>query len=244
MIGLLRIPPAVRGRPPRAAGVVLALAAALVSTGPAAQTVHRYVTADETFVPVVLIGSDGVLVGLEAGEPDGSLPRDQLIVHLPSTDADSLCVSIRSIDGRYEGTFQFAARLMRPGPVLVDVRSPEYPRERASYAPGRLAVHASLAGSCSAGTGTRVLTSRTRAAPAALRLSLNADAGMLVRAEMAPTASGSEPVRCPLVREHNPFAFNRTCTVPLPPAGPYQLRLTVRNPPNPAQRFAYPVEAP
>jgi hypothetical protein len=229
---------------------VLALAAALVPIHLAAQprgsaqAVYRYVSADERYVDRVLIGSDGVLVGLEAGHADGSLPRDQLIVHLPSTHADSLCVSIRSIDGRYEGTFQFAARSMPRGPVLVDVRSPGYPRERAAYAPERLAVHASLAGSCSSGTGTMVLAGRTRAAPATLRLSLNADASMLVRAGTAPAAPGSEPVRCLLVGEPNPYAFNRTCTVPLPAAGRYQLLLTLRMPPHPPRRITYPVEVP
>lgn len=232
------------------AAAVPALAAALVPMHLAAQprgsahAVHRYVSAHERYVDRVLIGSDGVLVGLEAGRADGSLPRDQLIVHLPATDADSLCVSMRSIDGRYEGTFQFAARSLPRGPVLVDVRSPGYSRERAAYAPERLAVHALLAGSCSRGTGTMVLAGRTRAAPAALRLSLNADAGMLVRAQMAPAAPASEPVRCPLVSEPNPYAFNRTCTVPLPPAGRYQLLLTLRLPGQPPRRIAYPVEAP
>ncbi|HEU0298095.1 MAG TPA: hypothetical protein VFR37_01545 [Longimicrobium sp.] len=232
------------------AAAVLALAAALGPMRLAAQprggvqAVHRYVSAHERYVDHVLMGADGVLVGLEAGRADGSLPRDQLIVHLPPTDADSLCVSIRSIDGRYEGIFQFAARPMPRGPVLVDVRSPEYPEQRAAYAPERLAVHASLGSSCSSGTGTTVLAGRTRAAPDALRLSLNADAGMLVRAEMAPAAPASEPVRCPLVGEPNPYAFNRTCTVPLPPAGPYQLRLTLCIPGQPPRRITYPVEAP
>lgn len=207
-----------------------------------AQVVHPYVSARESYVDRVLIGSDGVLVGLEAGEADGSLPRDLLIAYLPPTLADSLCVSVRSIDGRYEGTFQFAARRMQPGPVLLDVHSAEYPRQRAGYTPERLAVHASLAGSCSREAGRMVMAARTRAAPAALRLSLNADAGMLVRAEIASAAP--ESVRCPVVDEPNPYAFNRTCTVPLPPAGPYRLRLTLRIPGQSPRGITVPVEGP
>lgn len=251
-MSLLHIPSAVRKRSrlPYAAEIVLALSSALVPVDLAAQAresaqvVHRYASARERYVNRVLIGSDGVLVGLEAGRADGSLPRDQLIVHLPATSADSLCVSIRSIDGRYEGTFGFAARSLPRGPVLVDVRSPGYARERAAYPPERLAVHATLARSCSGGSGTLVLAGRTRAAPATVRLSLNADAGMLVRAEMAPVIPGFGPVRCPLVSEPNPYAFNRACTVPLPPAGPDQLLLTLAMPGNPPRRIAYPVEGP
>jgi hypothetical protein len=234
----------------RRAGAALALAAALVPLDLAAQTrgnaqvVYAYVNADESYVDRVLIGSDGVLVGLETGQADGSLERDQLTVHLPAMDADSLCVSIRSIDGRYEGTFQFAARLMRPGPVLVDVRSPEYPRERAAYGPEHLAVHASLASSCSRGRGSLVMVGRTRARPTALRLSLNADAGMLVRAEITSPPPGTAPVRCPLLDEPNPYAFNRTCAVPLPPAGPYDLRLTLRIPGQDPRYITYRIEVP
>jgi hypothetical protein len=167
-----------------------------------------------------------------------------LIVHLPPSNEDSLCVSILSIDGRYQGVFRFAARLMQPGPVIVDVRSPRYPRERAAYAPERIAVHASLAGSCSSGTGRLVIAGRTRSAPAALHLSLNADAAMLVRADITSSSPAAAPVRCPLVGDPNPHAFNRTCTLPLPPAGPYQLRLTLRIPGENPRISTYTVEVP
>lgn len=252
MTALIHISPAPRtGFPPsRGIGAALALAAALLPANLAAQPrggaqiVHPYVHAQETFVPHVLIASDGTLVGLESGRADGSLTRDQLIVHLPRTNADSLCVSLRSIDGRYAGSFQFAARRMRPGPVLVDVHSSRYAQQRAAYAPERLAVHASLSGSCSNERGRMVMAGRTRAVPAALRLSLNADAGMLVRAEITSAARAAAPVRCPLLDEPNPYAFNRGCTVPLPPAGPYLLRLTLRIPGQNPRYLTYPIEVP
>jgi hypothetical protein len=244
MTGLRSILPPPRSRSRHAGGAALGLVLALVPAGVGAQAAYPHVSAREVYRDRVLIGSDGTLVGLQAEGADESIDRDELIVHLPRTDADSLCVSIRSIDGRYEGDFQFAARRMQRGPVLLDVRSPRYARERDAYAPERLAVHASLAGSCSGDTGTMVVVGRTRALPAALRLSLNADAGMVVRAEVG---SGSPPAaaRCPVVREPNPYAYNRACTVPLPrPSGPHPLRLFLRVPGQDARRITYVVEVP
>jgi hypothetical protein len=203
-------------------------------------------TPREHYSSRVMVGSDGIVLGLEATGSPRELPRDRLVVHLPGGSRDGLCVSIRTIDGRYRGLFPFVAPDARSRAVLLDVRSWQYPREMEAYTPDRLAVSAWLAPSCAAPPGTFLVVSRNGAAPRGpLRLSLNADAGLLVRADIASPGRELPSTRCPLLEVDDAHAFNRVCTIQLPAtAGRYDLQLTLRVPGQDPQLKRYTVRVP
>jgi hypothetical protein len=170
---------------------------------------------------------------------------DRLVAYLPAGSRDSLCVSVRSIDGKYRGTFHFAASGARTR-TLLDVRSRRYPNELAAYTPDRLAVSAWLGPSCAAPPESFVVVGRSRAAPGgAVRLSLNANAGLLVRADIISPGQPLPSTWCPPLEMEDAHAFNRVCTIPLPAAaGRYDLRVAMRIPGQDPQFKRYAVRVP
>jgi len=220
-------------------------AADLAAQGQPLPLLHPAEPPLEHYTPRVLVGSDGIVVGLEAIGSPGDLQADRLVAYLPGPGRDSLCVSIRSIDGKYRGSFHFAASGARSGATLLDVRSRRYARELAAYTPDRLAVEAYLGASCASPPETFVLVGRNATArPGTLRVSLNADAGLLVRAELQSPSHELPSTRCPLLEVEDAHAFNRVCILPLPPAGRYDLQLTLRIPGQESQFARYAVRLP
>lgn len=238
-------------RPLRLAARLLAACAVLLA--PAGLTAQRQLPlvapADsprEHYSPRMMVGSDGIVLGFETTGSPPELPTDRLVAHLPGGSRESLCVSIRTIDGIYRGLFHFVVPDARSRAVLLDVRSRQYPDKLAAYTPDRLAVSAWLAPSCAAPPGTFVVVSRDGAAPRGpLRLSLNADAGLLVRADIASPGRELPSTRCPLLEVDDAHAFNRVCTVQLPAtAGRHDLLLTLRVPGQEPQLKRYTVRVP
>lgn len=203
-------------------------------------------TPREDYSTRMLIGSDRIVVGLEATGSPRDLGPDRLVVHLSAGSPESVCVSIRSIDGRYRGTFHFAVPGPRPRTVMLDVRSWLYPAQRAAYTPDRLAVGAWLAPLCTPPPGTFVVAVRTSGERGgALRLSLNADAGLQVRADFLAPGRPLPGTRCPLLDVEDAHAFNRVCQVQLPTTpGRYDLGLTLRVPGQEPQLVRYTVLVP
>lgn len=235
----------------RMARLLAACLAALLSAGVSAQTqplplIHPVETPREAYSTRTLVGSDRIVVGLEATGSPGDPSPDRLMVYLPAESRDSVCVSIRSIDGRYRGTFHFAVPGPRPRAVLLDVRSWLYPRQRATYTPDRLAVGAWLAPSCAPPPQGFVVAGRNGGVRGtALRLSLIADAGLQVRADVLAPGRDFPATRCPLLEVDDSHAFNRVCTVPLPTTpGRYELGVAQRIPGQEWQLMRYTVVVP
>jgi hypothetical protein len=234
--------------------IVLFLAVCLVAAAPAvlsAQSrqltlVQPADTPREHYSTRVPVGTDRIVVGLEATGSPTELPAERLVVYLPEGSRDGVCVSIRSIDGRYGGLFHFVPPVARSRAALLNVRSWRYPDELAAYTPERLAVSAWLAASCAAPPGTFVVVGRNSAAPGGtLRLSLNADAGLLINADITSPGRRVPTARCPLLEVDDAHAFNRVCTLQLPAApGHYDLRLTLRIPGQEPQLVRYVVRVP
>lgn len=201
----------------------------------------------EHYTPTVLVGSDEMLVGLQMTGTGDPLPSTERYVVLPPGGQESLCVYVRSIDGRYRGEFRYRLNGLQRGRVRIDIGSRRAPAEVAAYRPEELAITASTAASCSSPTRAFLPVSATRAITRTVRVALNADAGMIVRAEVAAAGAppSASPARCPVVGAGNAHAFNRVCSVDLPPAaGRYILRLTLRIPGQEARYVTYPVEIP
>jgi hypothetical protein len=232
----------------------MALAACLAALAPAGLSAqgHRLPlvqpadTPREHYSTRIQVGTDRTVVGLEVTGSPRDLPAEHLVVYLPEGSREGVCVSIRSIDGRYRGLFHFAAPEMRNRAALLNVRSWLYADRLAAYTPDRLAVSAWLAASCAAPPGTFVAVGRNSAAPGGtLRLSLNADAGLLVRADFASPGRQLPSTRCPLLDLDEAHAFNRVCTLALPAvSGGYDLQLTLRVPGQDPQHARYTVRVP
>lgn len=212
----------------RSSGLITALTAlAHVSSAPAQQLPHAPDTVIEQYGPRVPITSPGVLVGVRTTDDGPRLPHNRLLAFLPTAGAgDSLCVTIRSQDGRYRGDFHYALSRIGSGRVLLDVSTKRVRREVEQYPLESLAVLARIGAPCARAweplvVAGWVVTDRPR------RLAVLALAASAThRVQSVLVAGTPRSFSCPGTGGIQERAFNRVCQVDLPDtSGEHELRL-------------------
>ncbi|HLM65941.1 MAG TPA: hypothetical protein VK358_00370 [Longimicrobium sp.] len=186
---------------------------------------HPPDTLREQYQERVPVSAPATLVGLMTDGPGRMLHHSRLRAFIPRGAGDSLCVTIRSQDGRYQGDFHYDMRRLGTGTVLLDVGTRRAGREVERYPLEQLAVLAYAAASC-----TRVQDRFIAAGwalvdqPRTLRVLLTADDLHRVRVVLVP--GPDQPFTCPPLDARLERSFNRACSVALPPGpGEYQLRI-------------------
>lgn len=162
------------------------------------------------------------------------LEHSRLKAFIPSGVGDSLCVTIRSQDGRYRGEFHYGLGRVGVGPVVLDVQTRRAEREVERYPLKQLAVLAHTGAACG-GARNRLVAAgwADTNRPTVLRLLMNAEEMHRVRVVLVPGTPN--PVVCPPLGETQARTFNRSCHVEIPAtSGEYELRILSGLPGRPA----------
>ena len=198
------------------AGLLTAAAPCPVAGQPQPLAPYRV---EERWRPETPVAARGVVVGLMA-DPQGTLLNPaRLFVDLPAGGPPLLCVTIVSLDGRFEASLEYTpqgatGRLPLVGPT-------QHLRELRDYTPEQMAVLAHLAERCNRSVTEYVVASWAPYVPdGRVMVMVNAREPTVIRpapppSETSPAPSETGMTECPELREPRAVAFNRICRLRL-----------------------------
>lgn len=178
----------------------------------------------EHLVSGVPVAATGTRVGLMIDPGPNRIDPSRLWVHLPDSAARSLCVTINSIDGRYEAEARYDITRTSSGIVSLQVPT-RYSRQLQEYRGLELAALAGAAVSCPGPVETWVVAAwQSGSEPEHAVLLLNARERTRV---LLPTQSAPQMITCPELPLPNKIAYNRACRLSLP-ENPRRSRLRIQ----------------